>query len=135
MDIAEQIITNGSADGDLVQDDLGFLVERDIADHPTELCRYMLVRILKRKGRPYTHGGALYIGGELIGYGEEPRKDFPTLALRYIDSTLPVRLTQMQIQWLYNRLFDLAAPLNDDLIQVGTNLFFNVERGEFEYDD
>lgn len=135
MDLADRIISNASKPDNLVQDDLGFLVEEDIAEHPTELCRYMLVRILKRKGRPYRHSGALYLGDDLIGYNDCPRKDFPTLALRYIDSTMPVKLTPMQIQWLYNRLFDLAGQLDDNLIQVGANLFFNIEKGEFEYDD
>lgn len=133
MDLAEKIIEQGE-DNNLVQDDLGMLVEKDIADDPAQLCRYLLVRILKRMGRPYRCNNVLYIKGEEIGYRGEPVRNIKTAILRYIDSPMPVKLSDMQIQWLYNRLYELSAPLDDNLIQVAEHMFFNVEKGIFEYD-
>lgn len=133
MDLAEKIIEQGE-DNNLVQDDLGMLVEKDIADDHAQLCRYLLVRILKRMGRPYRCNNVLYIKGEEIGFRGEPIRNIKTAILRYIDSPMPVKLSDMQIQWLYNRLYELSAPLDDNLIQVAEHMFFNVEKGIFEYD-
>lgn len=131
MEIAEHII-NGGGSGDLVEDDLGFLVERDITEDPTKLCRYLLVRILKRRGRPYRINDILYIGDEEIGYSGTPIRSIRTAMLRYIDCPLQVRITDMQIQWLYNRLFELSAKVNDRVIRVSNGLVFNIEKGIFE---
>lgn len=131
MDIAEKIIEQGEHGG-LVQDDLGMLVEKDIADDPTRLCRYLLARILKRMGRPYRCNQVLYVKGEEIGYMGEPIRGIKTAILRYIDSPMPVKLSDMQIQWLYNRLYELSTPLNNNIVQVAEHLVFNIENGEFE---
>ena len=133
MDIAERIIEK-NAHGDLVQDDLGMLVESDIVDDPARLCQYLLVRILKRKGRPYRCNQVLYIDGEEIGYKGEPIRNIKTAILRYIDSPMPVKLSDMQIQWLYNRLYELSARLDDSLIQVGESLFYDIEEGVFKHE-
>lgn len=133
MDIAEKIIEQGEH-GDLVQDDLGMLVEKNIADDPARLCQYLLVRILKRKGRPYRYNQILFIDGEEIGCKGEPIRNIKTAILRYIDSPMPVKLSDMQIQWLYNRLHELSTKMDDNLIQVGKNLYFNVEEGVFKYE-
>lgn len=133
MDLAERIIEHGE-DRDLVQDDLGMLVEKDIADDPAKLCRYLLVRILKRMGRPYRCNNVLYIKGEEIGYRGEPVRNIKSAILRYIDSPMPVKLSDMQIQWLYNRLYELSAPLDDNLVQVAEHMFFNIKKGIFEYE-
>lgn len=133
MDIAERIIEK-NAHGDLVPDDLGFLVESDIADDPAHLCQYLLVRILKRMGRPYRCNQVLYLNGEEIGYKGEPIRNIKTAILRYIDSPMPVKLSDMQIQWLYNRLYELSARLDDNLIQVGESLFFDIEEGVFKHE-
>lgn len=133
MDLAEKIIEQGE-DNNLVQDDLGMLVEKDIADDPAQLCRYLLVRILKRMGRPYHCNNVLYIKGEEIGFRGEPIRNIKTAILRYIDSPMPVKLSDMQIQWLYNRLYELSAPLDDNLIQVAEHMFFNIKKGIFEYE-
>ena len=134
MDIAERIIENGEH-GDLEHDDLGMLVEKNISDDPAQLCQYLLVRILKRMGRPYRCNQVLYLNGEEIGYKGEPIRSIKTSILRYIDSPMPVKLSDMQIQWLYNRLYDLSARLDDDLIQVAEHMYFNVKEGTFEYDE
>lgn len=133
MDIAERIIEK-NAHGDLVQDDLGFLVESDIADDPARLCQYLLVRILKRMGRPYLCNQVLYLNGEEIGYKGEPIRNIKTAILRYIDSPMPVKLSDMQIQWLYNRLYELSARLDDSLIQVGESLFYDIDEGVFKHE-
>lgn len=133
MDIAEKIIEK-NAHGDLVQDDLGFLVEKDIADDPARLCQYLLVRILKRMGRPYRCNQVLYLNGEEIGYKGEPIRNIKTAILRYIDSPMPVKLSDMQIQWLYNRLYELSARLDDSLIQVGESLFYDIDEGVFKHE-
>lgn len=133
MDIAERIIEK-NAHGDLVQDDLGFLVESDIADDPARLCQYLLVRILKRMGRPYRCNQVLYLNGEEIGYKGEPIRNIKTAILRYIDSPMPVKLSDMQIQWLYNRLYELSARLDDSLIQVGESLFYDIDEGVFKHE-
>lgn len=133
-DLAEKIIENGGR-GNLVEDDLGLTVEENIADDPARLCRYLLVRILKRMGRPYRSNQALYINGEEIGYRGEPIRGIKTAILRYIDSPIPVKLSDMQIQWLYNRLYELSAPLDNSIIQVAEHLFFDVNKGEFEQYD
>lgn len=133
MDIAERIIEK-NANGDLVQDDLGFLVESDIADDPARLCQYLLVRILKRMGRPYRCNQVLYLNGEEIGYKGEPIRNIKTAILRYIDSPMPVKLSDMQIQWLYNRLYELSARLDDSLIQVGESLFYDIDEGVFKHE-
>lgn len=133
-DLAEKIIKNGER-GNLVEDDLGLTVEENITDDPARLCRYLLVRILKRMGRPYRSNQTLYINGEEIGYKGEPIRGIKTAILRYIDSPIPVKLSDMQIQWLYNRLYELSAPLDNSVIQVAEHLFFNVNKGEFEQYD
>lgn len=133
-DLAEKIIENGGR-GNLVEDDLGLTVEENIADDPARLCRYLLVRILKRMGRPYRSNQTLYINGEEIGYRGEPIRGIKTAILRYIDSPIPVKLSDMQIQWLYNRLYELSAPLDNSVIQVAEHLFFDVDKGEFEQYD
>lgn len=133
-DLAEKIIKNGGR-GNLVEDDLGLMVEENIADDPARLCRYLLVRILKRMGRPYRSNQTLYINGEEIGYRGEPIRGIKTAILRYIDSPIPVKLSDMQIQWLYNRLYELSAPLDNSVIQVAEHLFFDVNKGEFEQYD
>lgn len=133
-DLAEKIIKNGGR-GNLVEDDLGLTVEENIADDPARLCRYLLVRILKRMGRPYRSNQTLYINGEEIGYKGEPIRGIKTAILRYIDSPIPVKLSDMQIQWLYNRLYELSAPLDNSVIQVAEHLFFDVNKGEFEQYD
>ena len=133
-DLAEKIIKNGGR-GNLVEDDLGLTVEENIADDPARLCRYLLVRILKRMGRPYRSNQTLYINGEEIGYRGEPIRGIKTAILRYIDSPIPVKLSDMQIQWLYNRLYELSAPLDNSVIQVAEHLFFDVNKGEFEQYD
>lgn len=133
-DLAEKIIKNGER-GNLVEDDLGLTVEENITDDPARLCRYLLVRILKRMGRPYRSNQTLYINGEEIGYKGEPIRGIKTAILRYIDSPIPVKLSDMQIQWLYNRLYELSAPLDNSVIQVAEHLFFNVNKGEFEQHD
>ena len=133
-DLAEKIIKNGGR-GNLVEDDLGLTVEENIADDPARLCRYLLVRILKRMGRPYRSNQTLYINGEEIGYRGEPIRGIKTAILRYIDSPIPVKLSDMQIQWLYNRLHELSAPLDNSVIQVAEHLFFDVNKGEFEQYD
>lgn len=133
-DLAERIIKNGER-GNLVEDDLGLTVEENITDDPARLCRYLLVRILKRMGRPYRSNQTLYINGEEIGYKGEPIRGIKTAILRYIDSPIPVKLSDMQIQWLYNRLYELSAPLDNSVIQVAEHLFFNVNKGEFEQYD
>lgn len=133
MDIAERIIEK-NAHGDLVQDDIGFLVESDIADDPARLCQYLLVRILKRMGRPYRCNQVLYLNGEEIGYKGEPIRNIKTAILRYIDSPMPVKLSDMQIQWLYNRLYELSARLDDSLIQVGESLFYDIDEGVFKHE-
>lgn len=133
-DLAEKIIKNGGR-GNLVEDDLGLMVEENIADDPARLCRYLLVRILKRMGRPYRSNQTLYINGEEIGYKGEPIRGIKTAILRYIDSPIPVKLSDMQIQWLYNRLYELSAPLDNSVIQVAEHLFFDVNKGEFEQYD
>lgn len=133
-DLAEKIIENGGR-GNLVEDDLGLTVEENIADDPARLCRYLLVRILKRMGRPYRSNQTLYINGEEIGYRGEPIRGIKTAILRYIDSPIPVKLSDMQIQWLYNRLYELSAPLDNSVIQVAEHLFFDINKGEFEQYD
>lgn len=133
-DLAEKIIKNGER-GNLVEDDLGLTVEENITDDPARLCRYLLVRILKRMGRPYRSNQTLYVNGEEIGYKGEPIRGIKTAILRYIDSPIPVKLSDMQIQWLYNRLYELSAPLDNSVIQVAEHLFFNVNKGEFEQYD
>lgn len=133
-DLAEKIIKNGGR-GNLVEDDLGLTVEENITDDPARLCRYLLVRILKRMGRPYRSNQTLYINGEEIGYKGEPIRGIKTAILRYIDSPIPVKLSDMQIQWLYNRLYELSAPLDNSVIQVAEHLFFNINKGEFEQYD
>ena len=126
MGIAEQIIAKASNPESLIEDDLGFEVESDIADDPVKLCRYLLVRILKRMGRPYRINGILFINGEEIGSGGVPIRAIRTAILRYADCPLPVRISDMQIQWIYNRLFDLSAPMNNNMIRVAEHLVFNV---------
>lgn len=133
-DLAEKIIENGGR-GNLVEDDLGLTVEENIADDPARLCRYLLVRILKRMGRPYRSNQTLYINGEEIGYRGEPIRGIKTAILRYIDSPIPVKLSDMQIQWIYNRLYELSAPLDNSVIQVAEHLFFDINKGEFEQYD
>ena len=133
-DLAEKIIKNGGR-GNLVEDDLGLTVEENITNDPARLCRYLLVRILKRMGRPYRSNQTLYINGEEIGYRGEPIRSIKTAILRYIDSPIPVKLSDMQIQWLYNRLYELSAPLDNSVIQVAENLFFDINKGEFKQYD
>lgn len=133
MDLAEKIIENqGKSDGDMYVDDLGFLVETDIANDPAKLCNYLLVRVLKKHGRPYRENGVMYIDGIHIGYGRTPDKMFPTTILRLIDSPLPAKVSNMQIMWMYNRLFDISTRLNNNIIQVSRDLVFNLETSEFE---
>lgn len=132
MGIAEKIIERAEQEESLAQDDLGFLVERNIVDDPVRLCRYLLVRILRRMGRPYRINNLLFLNGEEIGSGGVPIRFIKTAILRYADCPLPVRLSEMQVQWIYNRLYDLSAPMNNNMIQVADHLVFNAEKGIFE---
>lgn len=136
-DLAERIVEklDQGNPNNLVKDDLGLLVEENIADDPARLCRYLLVRILKKMGRPYRSNQTLYINGEEIGYKGEPIRGIKTAILRYIDSPIPVKLSDMQIQWLYNRLYELSTPLDNSVVQVSENLIFNINKGEFEQYD
>lgn len=118
--------------GDMHIDDLGLAVEDGICNDPAKLCNYLLVRILKKHGRPYRDQGIMYINGNSLGKTNNPDKNFANTLLRLIDSPLPVKITNIQIMWFFNRLFDMSTPLDNNVIQVSDDLVFNMNKGKFE---
>lgn len=126
MDLADKIINQGSSQSNAPEgyylDDLGYFVEENLKDDKARMAEYALFRIRKIHKNIYTHNGLLFCGHEpLMGSKDE--------LLKLADSP-HISLNAAQAAWVYNRLKEVAQPLDERFIQIAPGVVWDMEKAE-----
>lgn len=131
MNLAEYIIeaneqehsraNNDTAPEGYYTDDMGYWVEQDIRKDREKFAKYILYRCLRRHDDIYKWRGDLYSGHTILS---------PTTQCIIRLADVCDMITPAQAIWVYNRLMDIAAELDETKIRVSNDMYWDIEKSE-----
>lgn len=104
------------------QDDMGYLVELNLAENKARYAEYLLFRILRRHPNLYMRYGRLYCGHRLLSGSTQE-------VLELADSP-DARCRAGQAAWIFNRLRELAPEIDETKILVAPGLYWDTDKAE-----
>lgn len=103
------------------QDDLGFVVRKDIKDNPQEFAEYIKFRCRILNKRLYQDDGILYLGNRRI---EPIAADIAQLSL------MPNKVSLQIAVVVYEKLLNEVPPLVRDKIYLGSGFYWDYEKAD-----